>query len=158
MAKMIAAERRAGDDADLRGDAPERDRSGEQLGRDDLRGERARRRAADRGRDAGDRPDGEERPQDVHAADGDREQHADGGEVEHERDGGDRPARDAVGDLAGRERQDRQRHELGEAHETEVERVAVDGVDLPPDCDRDHLRREAVRERRRPQERERPVL
>ena len=50
-----AAERRAGDDADLRGDAPEGDRAGEQLGRDDLRGERARRRAADGGCDAGDR-------------------------------------------------------------------------------------------------------
>ena len=47
-----AAERGADDDADLPRDAAQRERSLEQLARDELRRERARRRAADGGRDA----------------------------------------------------------------------------------------------------------
>src|SRR5581483_10066568 len=46
----------------------------------------------------------------------------------------------------------RQRQELHLADEPEVERVSVDRVDLPADRDREHLRREAVRHERRPEE------
>ena len=64
------------------------------------------------------------------------------------------PPLDAVGELACREREDRQRHEFREPDEAEVERVAVDRVDLPADRDDEHLQREAVRERGRPEQRE----
>ena len=76
--------------------------------------------------------------------DGDRDR-------EHERAGRDRAPRQPVGDLPGREREERQRQELHQPDEAEVERVAVDRVDLPADRDREHLRREPVREERRPE-------
>ena len=63
-----------------------------------------------------------------------------------------------VGDVAGREREQRQRKELGEADQAQVERALVDGVHLPPDCDGQHLSREARRENRPPVEREVPLL
>ena len=63
-------------------------------------------------------------------------------------------ARDPVGEVPGRQREDRQRRELEEADQAEVERVLVDRVDLPPDRDRDHVLGEAHAEDRRPQERE----
>ena len=64
----------------------------------------------------------------------------------------------AVGELSRRQREDRQRHELREPDEPEVERVAVDRVHLPADRDGEHLRREPVRERRRPEQREVALL
>ena len=64
--------------------------------------------------------------------------------------GGDGAPRQAVGELPGRQREERQRQELHEPDEPEVERVAVDRVDLPADRDGEHLRREAVREERTP--------
>jgi len=60
----------------------------------------------------------------------------------------------AIGELARREREQRQRQELRQADETEVERPVANRVDLPADCDDDHLRRESVREQRGPEERE----
>ena len=57
-----------------------------------------------------------------------------------------------IGELAGRQREQRQRQELGEADEPEVERAVADRVDLPADRDDHHLRREAVREQGRPEQ------
>jgi hypothetical protein len=65
------------------------------------------------------------------------------GRVEEADDGGDPerdPPRQPVGQLPGRQREQRQRQELGEADQPEVERVAVDHVHLPADRDGDHLR------------------
>ena len=58
----------------------------------------------------------------------------------------------AIGDLPRRQREDRQRQELHQPDEPEVERMVVDRVDLPADRDREHLRRQPVREQGRPEE------
>ena len=77
-------------------------------------------------------------------------------DVQHERRRGHRPPRQPVCDLSRRQREQRQRQELHQPDEAEVERVVVDRVDLPADRDREHLEGEAVREERRPEEREVP--
>ena len=63
-------------------------------------------------------------------------------------------ARDTIGELTRRQREERQRDELGQSDEAEVEGPVADRVDLPADRDHHHLRREAVREQRRPEQRE----
>src|SRR5207237_1198068 len=50
-------------------------------------------------------------------------------------------------------REQRQRHELGQADQAEVERRAVNRVDLPADRDGDHLAAKAHREQRHEQTR-----
>jgi hypothetical protein len=67
-------------------------------------------------------------------------------------DGRDRPPRHPVGEMPRRQCKDRQREELREADEPEIERVVADRVDLPADRDHHHLRGEAVRQQRRPQQ------
>ena len=62
------------------------------------------------------------------------------------RDREQRAAREAVGQVPGRQREQRQRDEHREADEPEVERVAADRVDLPADRDERHLDRERRRE------------
>ena len=57
-----------------------------------------------------------------------------------------RAAWKAVGQMPGRQGQERQRDEHRQPDETEVERVAPDGVHLPADRDERHLDREARRE------------
>ena len=84
-------------------------------------------------------------------SDGDRDVQAEGGR-------GDSPPRQTVGDLARRQREQRKRQELHQSHEAEVEWIAADRVDLPADRDREHLRRQAVREDRRPEQGERADL
>ena len=64
----------------------------------------------------------------------------------------DHSALDPVGKVASRQREDRQRHEFREPDEPEIERVAVDGVDLPTDRDDEHLERESVGERGDPEQ------
>ena len=81
----------------------------------------------------------------------DREQEQRDSHLQPCRDGGHGPPRDAIGELAGRQREERQRQELGEPDEPEVERAVADRVDLPADRDNHHLRREAVREQRSPE-------
>src|SRR5262249_1535791 len=56
--------------------------------------------------------------------------------------------------MARREGEDRQRQELEQADQAEVERGVVDRVDLPADGDRDHLASEPQREQRDDEERE----
>ena len=63
-----------------------------------------------------------------------------------------------VGEVAGGEREQRQRQEHREADDPEVEWVAMDRVHLPPDRDERHLDREGGRDRRADVEREVPVL
>ena len=150
-----AAERRARDDADL----PARRRAA-----------RARPAAAPSARARGviaraaglpttfampgDGGEREERPELRRARERDEDERDGDRDGEHERRGRDGAPRQPVGDLPRRKREDRQRQELHQADEAEVERVAVDRVDLPADRDREHLRREAVREERRPEKRE----
>ena len=55
-----------------------------------------------------------------------------------------RPPREAVGELAGRQREQKQRQELAEPDQAEVEGGAADREDLPADRDRDHLDPEAL--------------
>ena len=64
------------------------------------------------------------------------------------------PARHDVCELSRRQREQEQRHELDEADQPEVERVAVDRVDLPADRDEDHLLARPGDDVRRPEERE----
>jgi hypothetical protein len=56
--------------------------------------------------------------------------------------------------MARREREERQRDEHREPDEPEVERIAMDGVHLPPNRDEAHLDRERSRDRRDDVERE----
>ena len=72
--------------------------------------------------------------------------------VDHERDREDPASREPVGELARRQREQRQRDELHQPDQAEVERVAVDRVDLPADRDRDHLPAEAEHEDRDPED------
>jgi len=51
----------------------------------------------------------------------------------------------------GGQREERERDELGEPNQAEVERVAADRIDLPADRDGDHVLGEAHRADRRPQ-------
>ena len=55
------------------------------------------------------------------------------------------PARHAIRQVAGRQREQQQREELREPDQAEVERVLADRVDLPADRDERHLQREAPR-------------
>ena len=57
-------------------------------------------------------------------------------------------AREAVGEVAGREREQRQRRELREPDQAQVERVRGDLEDLPADRDGGHLRGRARRDAR----------
>ncbi len=50
-----------------------------------------------------------------------------------------------IGEVSRREREQREREEHREADDPEVERVAVDRVDLPSDRDERHLDRERSR-------------
>jgi hypothetical protein len=59
-------------------------------------------------------------------------------------------ARKPVGEVAGREREQRDRHELGEADQAEMERAVADRVHLPADRDLRHLQGEPRAEDRRP--------
>ena len=65
-------------------------------------------------------------------------------------------AGDSVGELPRRQREDRQRKELSEPDEPEVERPVPDRIDLPADRYDHHLPREAVGQQRRPEQRESP--
>ena len=149
------AERRAADHRQLERDRALRERADEDLPRH----ERRRHRAARRGARAPTRPrcrtrarrtaTSRRRPTCVTArsptataassADRDREHGA---------------PRVPVGEVTGREREQRQRHEHREPDEPEVERVAVDRVDLPADRDERHLDRERRRHGRDDVERE----
>ena len=68
----------------------------------------------------------------------------------HQRQSDDEPSRNAVRELSRRKRQQRQRDELREPDEPDVERMMVDPVDLPADRNRNHLHREHTREVRDP--------
>ena len=73
--------------------------------------------------------------------DRDEEQQAGNDRLGDDRHGEEPDARQAVGDLAGRQCEQWQRHELGQPDEPEVERAPVDRIDLPADGDRNHLGR-----------------
>lgn len=77
-----------------------------------------------------------------------------GNKARGDRGGEQEPARHPVGQLTGREGDEEQRNELGETDESEVERVAVDRVDLPTHRDADHLDGDPAREDRDEEERE----
>ena len=53
--------------------------------------------------------------------------------------GENEPARKAVGEMPGRKRQQRQRHELRQPDQAEIEGAPVNRVHLPADRDRRHL-------------------
>ena len=149
-----AADRRSDDDPDLVRHAAQGDRPRQEVRRHDLRRKRASGRVRHRRSDARRHRNQEEGPELVRAGERDRDEHRGDPDLEGEPDRDDEPALDAVGELAGGEREDRQRQKFSEPDEAEVERVLVDRVHLPADRDHEHLQRECVRERRRPEQRE----
>ena len=112
---------------------------------------------ADRSSDACQSSQGQELPELLRAGEGDEEQEHDDHEVEDNRDGDHDAAREAVCELARWEREQEQRQKLGEPDQPEIERRAVDRVDLPADGDDDHLAAEACRQQRNPEKRVVPV-
>jgi hypothetical protein len=146
-----AADRRPADRRRLPRNRPERDRTAEQLGRHDLRRQRATRRIPQRGDRAGERRERDELPELVRAPDGHDQKERDADRVGEADDRDERDARQPVGELPGREREERHGEELREADQSEVEGTAVDRVDLPADRDRDHLHCDAGAEHRRPE-------
>src|SRR5207302_851749 len=78
------------------------------------------------------------------------------GDVQHEPARGDRAPWQPVRDLSRRQCQDRERQELHQSNQPEVEGVPVDRIDLPADRDREHLRGQSIRKQRHPEEREVP--
>src|SRR5207237_1287708 len=74
--------------------------------------------------------------------------------LDYERHERDQAARKPVGERAGGECERKKRRELAQADEAEVERVAVNRIDLPADRDGHHLRREAAQEIRAEEQRE----
>ena len=73
--------------------------------------------------------------------------------IDGERAHVDQLPRQPVCERAGRQREEEQRQELGQADEAEVERIPGDVVDLPADGDEDHLAAEPVGDARRDRER-----
>ena len=137
----------------------ERDRSlCERAHQDLLRHERWRERPAGGRTDCASDPlhesQGEERPHPLrarcrHGKEPNEDDHV---ERHHHRE--QVPAGHAVGQLAGGQREEEQRQELGEPDEPEVQRVLAYRVDLPPDRDERHLQRERLGDERHPEERE----
>ena len=96
--------------------------------------------------DAGQRGEREERPELPRAVQRhDEQQRRDGQTRARAPAANISAARQPVGQLAHRQREQRQRDELHQADQAEVERVAVDREHLPADRDRDHVLREAQR-------------
>ena len=144
----------ADDGRALKRDSAKGHRAREQVRRHERRRQRPRGGPAEGGSAPGGQRKHQERPERGRASEGDDEQaqsdenvDGDGGAV-HE------SPWQPVGDVAGREGEQRQGQELGKADQAKVERALVDGVDLPADRDRHHLACEARREDRRPVERE----
>ena len=141
----------AGDGRQLARDRAQGERAGEQVGRDDLRRQRAPGRRAERLGDSGQGGERDEGPELVCALDRDQEQEPCDDRLGQDRRREESHARHPVGDLAGRQREQRQRHELGQPDQAEVECALVDRVDLPADCDCDHLGRKPGGEEAAPQ-------
>ena len=95
----------------------------------------------------------EERPELVGAVQRHDEQQQRDEDRHRGRAGEQEPPREAVGEVPGREREQRQRRELGEPDQAEVERRVVDLEDLPADGDGGHLRAEPLDEQRDPEQR-----
>ena len=119
--------------------------------------ERAPGRRTERGGDA--RPEREEveRPGLVGARPRHGEQADRHDRVERDRHREHGAPRVPVGEVSCRECEQRQRQEHREPDEAEVERIAIDRVDLPPDRDERHLDRERGRHRGDDVEREVPI-
>ena len=152
-----ASECRPADHRELERDGALRERLHEDLLRDERGRQRPARRRPERGRDAGGEREREEGPRLVRAGARDEQQADRDGGVEPDREREDRPAGVPVGEVPRRQRQERQRQEHREPDDPEVERVAVDRVDLPADRDERHLDRERRRHGRADVEREVPM-
>ena len=63
----------------------------------------------------------------------------------------DREAGQPVGELPGRQGEQQDRQELGEADQSQIEGAVADRVHLPADRNGSHLHREARAEHRRPE-------
>ena len=141
-----AADRRPDDHRRLEHDRPQRERPHEDLARDERRRQRPRGGSTERRRDAGAEREHEERPCRSGSGPGDEEQPDHDGHVERGRDREQRPPRKAIRQVTGRQGEERQRDEHRQPDEPEVERIAVNRVDLPADRDERHLDREPRRE------------
>ena len=150
------ADCRADDDPELVRHAAEGDGSRQELGRHDLRRQGAPRWVAECRGCACKGADCQEGPELVGARERDQHEDRRDHDLEGEPDGDDRAPGEAVGDLSRRQSEDQQRQELGQPDQAEVEWILVDEVDLHADRDDDHLEREPARQRRCPEERERP--
>jgi len=156
--KEQAPDRRARDRRRLARDRAHRQRAGQEVDRNELGYQRAPRRVADRRQRSGHRRKRDELPELARAADRHEEQQRHDGRVGEAPDDHDGNARQPVGKLTRRQRQQRHGRELREPDQAEVERAVVDQVDLPADRHRDHLHREARRQHRRPEPAEVAVL
>ncbi len=100
----------------------------------------------------------EEGPELLCARNRDHEEERRDADAERERGREDEPAREPVGEMPGREREQEQRQELAEADQAEVERRVIDREDLPTDGHRDHLDAEGLRDQRDPEQQEVALL
>ena len=151
------AERRAADDGRLERGRPLGECANEKLLRHERRHEGPPGRRTEGGSDA--RPEREEveRPgllgaRPCHGEEADRHDR-----VERDRHREHGAPRVPVGEVSCRECEQRQRQEHREPDEAEVERIAIDRIDLPPDRDERHLDRECGRHGGDDVEREVPV-
>ncbi len=96
----------------------------------------------------------EERPHLVCTGERDREEPERHADVDHDHEEVEKPARDSVRELTGGQSEQRERKELREPDEPQVEWILPDGVHLPADGDRRHVHGEARCDQRNPEERE----
>src|SRR5439155_1503973 len=129
----------ARDDAELRRGRAQGEGRAEVLCGDELRRQGSCCRRPERRRSAAERREHEKRPETIGRRERDDEEERRRDERDRVRERDDQPTRIAAGELARRQREQRDREELRDADEAEVERVLVDRVDLPPDADRDDL-------------------
>ena len=94
----------------------------------------------------------------MRAVDRDDEEQSEDRRIGEAPDEDDREARQAIGELPGRQGEEQDRQELGEADQPQIEGAVVDRVHLPADRDRGHLHRDARAEHRRPEPPELAVM
>ena len=152
-----AAERRPADHRGLEDDRALRERAHEDRAWDERRRQGARGRRPERRRDTRAEREQEEGPRLARTGMRDAQQADHHRDLDRDRDREQRAAREAVGEMPCRQRQERQRDEHRQPDEAEVERIAPHGVHLPADRDERHLEREARREHDAEEEDEVPV-
>ena len=116
--------RRAGDERELKRDGALRERADQDLPGHERRRQRAARGRSDRAGDARREREREERPHLVGTGQRDRKGRPSDADLDDDHESVEEPARDAIRELARRQREQWERKELREPDEPEVERVS----------------------------------